>query len=114
MTNEIDKAIEWHNSLSVNDWKILEKKYSFGLINFHPSKILEMWKGEGMPEPQKVDSVRDIEIKVMLSNLLYNIQDKSIQSLLRYIIFTHCGDQIEWETIYNKMTELMPEILLNS
>lgn len=50
---EIERAQVWHSSLSVNDWKQLEKKYTFGMINYHPSVILEMWIKEGKPQPEK-------------------------------------------------------------
>ena len=50
---ETEQAQAWHNSLSVNDWKRLEVKYTFGMINYHPSVILGMWIKEGKPQPEK-------------------------------------------------------------
>jgi len=47
---ETKQAQTWHNSLSVNEWKQLEKKYTFGMINYHPSVVLDMWIKEGKPE----------------------------------------------------------------
>ncbi len=55
---------------------------------------------------------REIQIKIKLSSMLNSIEDKSLQNLLRYVIFVLCGDKLDWEKVYNKMTELMPEVSL--
>lgn len=58
------------------------------------------------------DINRETEIKIKLSLVLYSIDDMSLQTLLRTMLFDMYVNQIDWELVYKKMTELMPEVKL--
>ena len=51
----------------------------------------------------------DQQIKEILSKKLYEIQDQSLQILLRNIIFT-MGEITDWQEVYRKMVVFMPEL----
>ena len=51
----------------------------------------------------------DQQIKELLSKKLYEIQDSSLQILIRNIIFT-MGEITDWQEVYRKMIVFMPEL----
>ncbi len=51
----------------------------------------------------------DQQIKELLSKKLYEIQDSSLQILIRNIIFT-MGEITDWQEVYRKMVVFMPEL----
>ena len=51
----------------------------------------------------------DQEIKELLSKELYSIQDVTLQTLVRNVIFVNSKD-VNWQAVYKTMLYLMPEL----
>lgn len=53
--------------------------------------------------------MEDMEIKIILSKMLY-MNNKPLEMILRYILFDLCVNVIDWQKVYEKITEQMPEL----
>lgn len=61
---------------------------------------------------QSSETRTDQEIKEILSKYLYSIDDVALQGVVRNIIFT-MSPKLNWQEIYAKMKELMPELIVS-